>query len=107
MRDETGTEEDSAPAVGGRSPWTVSEVSPLPGHRLAVRFVDGTTGIVDVSRLVFGPAPGVFEPLRDAQRFAQVGIDHGAVSWPGELDLALAPDAMYDEIRATGNWTPE
>jgi hypothetical protein len=49
--------------------------------------------------------PGVFEILRDPVLFAQAGIDHGAVTWPGELDLA--PDAMYDEIRARGSWTPE
>ena len=37
--------------------------------------------------------------------FAQVGIDHGAVTWPGEIDLA--PDAMYDEIKASGQWVLE
>jgi hypothetical protein len=58
-----------------------------------------------VSQLVFGPAPGVFERLRDRARFEQVGIAHGAVTWPGELDLA--PDAMYDEIRSKGSWTPQ
>ena len=46
-----------------------------------------------------------FEPLRDPQLFAEVSIDHGAVTWPGELDLA--PDAMYDGIKATGSWTPK
>ena len=32
----------------------------------------------------------------DAEFFEQVYIDNGAVSWPGEIDLA--PDAMYAEI---------
>jgi hypothetical protein len=72
---------------------------------LAVRFADGTSGEVDVSQLIFGPMPGVFEVLRDPALFAQVGIELGAVTWPGELDLA--PDAMYDAIRATGHWTPK
>jgi hypothetical protein len=85
-------------------PWTVVSVQPLPGHRLAVRFVDGTSGDVDVSRLIFGTLAGVFEPLRDAARFALVGIDHGAVSWPDGPDLA--PDAMYDALRTHGRWTP-
>jgi hypothetical protein len=44
----------------------------------------------------------VFACLRDPDVFAQVGIDHGAVTWPGEIDLA--PDAMYDEIKANGWW---
>jgi hypothetical protein len=34
-----------------------------------------------------------------------MGIEHGAVTWAGDLDLA--PDAMYDEIKAAGHWTPE
>lgn len=47
----------------------------------------------------------IFEPLRDAQLFAQVRLDLGAVTWPNGADLA--PDAMYDSIRATGHWTIE
>jgi hypothetical protein len=31
-----------------------------------------------------------------------VTIEHGAVTWPGELDLA--PDAMHDAIRQHGVW---
>ena len=64
---------------------------------------DGTSGEVDVSKIIFGPAPGVFAQLRDPARFGEVGIDSGAVTWHGEVDLA--PDAMYDEIKANGVWT--
>jgi hypothetical protein len=28
--------------------------------------------------------------------FSQVFIDHGAVAWPGDIDLA--PDAMYEDV---------
>lgn len=104
MRHETDAKADSAAFVGRAVPWRVIEVRPLPGHRLAVQFADGTSGEVDVSKLILGPMPGVFERLRDPARFAEVGIDHGAVTWPGQLDLA--PDAMYDEIRAKGCSTP-
>jgi hypothetical protein len=38
---------------------------------------------------------GVFAALRDPSLFAQAALDYGAVSWPGELDLA--PDAMHAE----------
>ena len=41
---------------------------------------------------------GVLAPLRDPEFFKRVYVDHGAVAWPGEIDLA--PDAMYKEIRA-------
>jgi hypothetical protein len=71
---------------------------------LAVRFVDGTEGTVDMRPLlnsdnVIGT---VFETLRDATLFSRAGLHLGAVAWPGEIDLA--PDAMYDEIRANGVW---
>jgi hypothetical protein len=29
-------------------------------------------------------------------------VDHGAVAWPGDIDLA--PDAMYAEIKRNGAW---
>jgi hypothetical protein len=77
-------------------------VEVLPGYRLHVRFADGADGIVDASKLVLGANPGVFEVLRDPRAFAQVRVEHGAVTWPGELDLA--PDAMHEEIVAHGRW---
>ena len=45
---------------------------------------------------------GVFAHLADQAAFAEVEVVHGAVTWPGELDLA--PDAMHDEIAANGEW---
>ena len=33
------------------------------------------------------------KPLRDAKRFAKVYVEHGALSWPGGIDLA--PEAIY------------
>lgn len=81
-------------------PWRVVHVTSLPGYRLHVKFADGTEGEVDASRMFHGARPGVFERLRGDAQFNAVYVDHGAVTWPGELDLA--PDAMYDEISARG-----
>src|SRR5437762_513961 len=102
MHEKAGTENHSTAAVGRSVPWKVVAVRPLPDYRLHVRFVDGTEGDVDTSGLVFGEDAGVFEALRDPATFAQVRIEHGAVTWPGDLDLA--PDAMYDEIKTNGHW---
>jgi hypothetical protein len=102
MRDETESQEDSAARLNGRVPWVVTELRVLSGHRFHVRFIDGTEGEVDVSRLVFAEDAGVFVALRDPAVFAQAYVEEGVVTWPGELDLA--PDAMYDEIRANGRW---
>ena len=105
MRNKTTPEEDLAPGIVPRAPWRVTSVRALPDFCLAVQFVDGTTGEVDLSRLVTSKPAGVFGKLRDPVLFAQVFLDHGAVAWPGETDLA--PDAMYDEIRVRGRWVVE
>jgi uncharacterized protein DUF2442 len=86
-------------------PWVVISARALPGYRLHVRFIDGTEGEVDLSALIQAPTAGVFARLRDPAQFAQAGVTEGVVTWPGELDIA--PDAMYDEIRAHGGWTIE
>lgn len=99
MRAKTAAKKNSAAKVAG-VPWEIVELHVLPRHRLFVRFIDGTEGEVDVRPFVFARKPGVFERLRDTAEFAKAYIDHGAVAWPGELDLA--PDAMYDDIKATG-----
>ncbi|HXT22137.1 MAG TPA: DUF2442 domain-containing protein [Thermoanaerobaculia bacterium] len=88
-------------------PWRLTEVSPLPGFRLRVTFVDGTSGEVELERLLQRPdiEKTVFAPLRDAAMFNQATVVLGAVTWPGGADLA--PDAMYDAIRDQGRWVLE
>jgi hypothetical protein len=88
-----------------RAPWRVVGVHALPGYRLAVNFVEGTTGEVDLSRLVKSESSGIFAQLRDPTIFGQVHVEYGAAVWPGEIDLA--PDAMYDEIKKLGRWVME
>lgn len=105
MRDEADAKDHSTARLKPAVPWAVASVRVLAGHRLAVRFDDGTAGEVDASRLIFAAEPGVFARLRDPDTFAHAYVAHGAVSWPGDIDLA--PEAMYDAIRATGVYTPE
>ncbi len=83
-------------------PWRVVEARPLDGCRLHVRFVDGLEGEVDMSALVRSSTAGVFARLADPFLFAQVFVEHGVVTWPGEIDLA--PDAMHAEIKKEGKW---
>jgi hypothetical protein len=42
----------------------------------------------------------VFAHLVDPAKFAEVRVEMGAVTWPGELDLA--PDRMHADIIARG-----
>jgi hypothetical protein len=82
--------------------WRVRSVEVLPDYCFKVSFVDGLEGVVQMKKMVWSPEAGVFEVLRDPAIFAQAGVVFGVVTWPGELDLA--PDAMYDEIKANGVW---
>lgn len=90
------------PPIICNQPDDVTAVSALDKYRLFVRFVDGTAGTVDLSQLIQSSCAGVFARLADETLFHQVFVEYGAVTWPGELDLA--PDAMYTEIRKSGEW---
>jgi len=92
----------SVAVVTPRSPWRVAAVEALPAFRLKVLFLDGTEGVVDMSARVRAADAGVFAALADPARFAEVFVEYGAVTWPGEIDLA--PDAMHRAIQATGQW---
>jgi len=74
--------------------WDVTQVEVIDDYLLRVRFADGTEGLVRFRRSFFS---GVFAPLKDDTKFREVRVEHGFVTWPGELDLA--PDAMYAEIK--------
>ena len=87
--------------------WRVTSVEVLPQARLRVCFADGTTGEVAMQQFLEGRevVGTVFEPLRNPAFLAQAAVVSGAVAWPNGADLA--PDAMYDAIRAQGVWSVE
>lgn len=99
MRTITDTTQNSSTGIDQQIPWRVSNVKALPSFRLQVQFVDGTEGIVDMASFLKRDC-GVFKALRDEEVFGAVHVEHGAVTWPDELDLA--PDKMYDELQKTG-----
>ena len=83
-------------------PWRLKKVVALDNFTLEVTFNDKTHGLVDMKKLIFSDNAGVFAALRDPQLFEKVYLALGVVTWPGEIDLA--PDAMYDAVRACGRW---
>ncbi len=99
---EKDTPSPITPPIQQRMPWRVVEAQPLADFRLRVRFVDGLEGTVDMGALIHSSTAGLFSQLADPSRFAQAFVAHGAVTWPGEIDLA--PDAMYAEIKRLGSW---
>ena len=44
----------------------------------------------------------IFKALSDESYFKTVQISHGVITWSEELDLA--PDAMHESIKKSGEW---
>lgn len=99
---ETDHAIEVTPPIRPRAPWRITNVEVLPDFRLRVWFNDGTEGIADLSALINSDEAGVFAALRDETLFRQTRLSLGAVTWPGDLDLA--PDAMHRAIKECGTW---
>lgn len=98
MRSEAAPQEDIAFGVEPCSPHVIA-VMTTTTLTLRVEFADGVQGEV---KFLPSHLRGVFKPLLDPDFFARVRVRDGAVTWPGELDLA--PDAMYDAVKQHGVW---
>jgi hypothetical protein len=71
----------------------ITAVQVIGDHELRLAFEDGTVGDV-----AFGDEEwtGVFEPLQDPARFANVAIEAGTIVWP-EDGLDMAPEPLYQD----------
>lgn len=78
-------------------PWRVASCEVIGDHRLHVCFRDGLEGDVQFTPTAFH---GVFAHLADPTKFAEVDVVLGAVTWPGELDIA--PDRIHADIKRSG-----
>ncbi len=74
----------------------IVEAEPRGGHRLWLRFADGSAGEVDLDDLV--TFDGIFAVLVDPAAFAAVRVDSeaGTVVWPNGADLD--PDVLYAAV---------
>ena len=64
---------------------------------MRLRFEDGKSGTVDISRLV--PFDGVFAPLREARYFRKLAVygeGGGTIYWPNGADID--PAVLYAEV---------
>jgi uncharacterized protein DUF2442 len=74
-------------------PIRVTEVEPLEGFRLRLRFNDGVERVVELEDELWGP---VFEPLKaNPELFRQARVDKelGTIVWPNGADMD--PDVLY------------
>jgi hypothetical protein len=71
----------------------VTTVEVIGDHELRLTFDDGTVGDISFADREW---TGVFEPLRDPARFANVQIEAGTVVWPDD-GLDMAPEPLYED----------
>jgi hypothetical protein len=74
----------------------------LDGHRLWLRFTDGSEGVRDLSDIIAEGGPMV-EPLKAPEYFARAFVEMGAPTWPNGFDLD--PINLYMELRDAGALT--
>jgi hypothetical protein len=70
----------------------VTGVEVIGDYQLRLTFKDGVVGDVNFTDREWN---GVFEPLRDPKRFAQVSIELGTIVWPND-GLDMAPEPLYE-----------
>lgn len=87
MPGQAATQENPAAGVIPAAPWRIHAVSVLPGHRLALTFRDGSTGIADFSGIGTTSDPGIYAPLADVEFFGRVQIELGVLTWPNGADI--------------------
>jgi hypothetical protein len=85
------------------APWRIKAVNVLPGYRLSVTCNDGTSGIVDMSRLVLSERAGIFSELKDEKLFSLVSLELGVMTWPNGADLD--PEWVHEETRGNKTWS--
>jgi hypothetical protein len=73
----------------------VTDVEVIGAYDLRLTFEDGTVGDVSFDDREW---IGVFEPLRDPQRFARVSVEAGTIVWPDD-GLDMAPEPLYAAAR--------
>ena|SRR3990167_10334649 len=71
----------------------------LDGHRLLLRFSDGSEGVYDLSSLIAEGGEMVI-PLSSPEYFGRVFVEAGVPTWPNGFDLD--PINLYMELRGAG-----
>ena len=80
----------------------VLRVRALDGHKLWVRFSDGSEGVRDLTDILTKGGPMV-EPLKSQAFFERVFVETGAPTWPNGYDVD--PINLYMELRDAGALT--
>ena len=70
----------------------LSHAVPAGGHRLSVVYSDGLSATLDFSEYLTHRSGPLVEELRTPTYFANVGVDHGVLTWSNGYDIC--PDVL-------------
>jgi len=70
----------------------LSHVVPAGGYCLSVVYSDGLSATLDFSEYLLHLSGPLVEELRTAACFANVGVDHGVLTWSNGYDIC--PDVL-------------
>lgn len=90
----------STSEVTASVPWRARTVAVLPDYCLSVTCNVGTTGIVDMSQLIFSEKAGIYSALKDMQLFNQVRIELGGIH--GRTAQISIPVWLNEELGKAG-----
>ena len=78
--------------------YDVIEARYIGGHKVWLRFRDGTEGEIDLAARLWGPA---FEALRDPEYFSRFSVhpEFETLVWPSGADFS--PEFLHDNVRVT------
>lgn len=71
----------------------ISDAEYMGEYRVRFVFDNGRQGVTNLRPMIFDDPRAVFAPLKDLSVFRQLFIEHGALCWPGNLDVA--PEYIY------------
>lgn len=84
----------------------INRVRVTADFHLSLRFRDGLIAELDFSDWVLAAEGPLAEPLRNADYFAHVSLDDGALIWPNHYDIAPETTRLWAEQGFVGDSPP-
>ena len=66
---------------------------PISKTKIAVTFEDGTTGVINLLKLL-NESPDLYKPILSNEKMMRFTIKYGSLAWL-EDDLDVAPELLY------------
>ncbi|MEW6753303.1 MAG: DUF2442 domain-containing protein [Candidatus Latescibacterota bacterium] len=84
-------------SLTGDDPWVIDieQAEYAGGHRLRLRFSDGTERVMDFEPFLSGSANPLIRRFLDPELFQRFGVQHGDLIW-GDYDLCFPVADLYD-----------